>query len=181
MGVSASAGIFIGFIVEYGDFWSTMSQISSGPECPNKHPGPDGKFCQECGEKISIQRTLIYVPTSRFQAYCDANSVVPAEAWPFDPTSQGRYLLEEGYDSDAFGYLALECVDAVDGSDHEPETIAIGKSVHSVHDICSNGGGEPHSMLLDEINQHWAEISKIRAALGIDRPVKMFLCGHCSY
>jgi hypothetical protein len=180
MGVSSSASNFIGFLVSYDDFWNPTVQMGKVPECPNGHgPGVAGKFCQECGAKIEIQKKTVYVPTSKFKAFCDANNLVPDEVWQSDPKAQ-RYL-EELYDRSALGELELECVDPIDGSEHEAQYVALGRSVLSVRGICSGRGDGLNVLNFDEIKKHWQEIEQVRNALGIDRQVKMYLCGYCSY
>jgi hypothetical protein len=179
MGVSSSASLFIGFLVTYDDFWSSTTQTSKQPECPEGHPGVAGKFCSDCGGKIEIQKKTVYVPTSKFQAYCDAQNEIADDMW--DPEPENQRYLEEVYNHSGFGGLELKCVDGVDGSENEADFVAFGHTVQAVRGICGGGGGKPNELTLEEINQHGAEIGKVRDALGLDRPVKMFLCGYCSY
>lgn len=183
MGVSSSASVFIGFEVYHQDFWTEVSFNSQGPECPNGHPGPDGKFCQDCGGKIEIQRRESINPTPNFHKYVSEYGKTagyqPDCVEVFDPDPDA--YLEEKYDRSAFGGLQLECVDPVDGSDHEKDHMAFGKSVLGVSDICGSGGGKPSMLGLDELQKHFAEVEKIRDALGLDRPVKLYLTAYCSY
>ena len=183
MGVSASASVFVGFEVAHSDFWSTTTTTSKQPECPNGHPGPDGKFCQDCGKKIQIQKVTKPVPTSRFKAFVDAYNKTATykpdyeEVFSPDPDMHP----EEAVDRSAFRGLDYECVDAIDGGDHDKEHLAFGKKLLGVSDICGRSSGSDNSVGIDEIQKLVAEVVKVRDALGVDRPVKIYLTAYCSY
>lgn len=182
MGVSASASVFIGFLVNHDDFWSETTQVSKQPECPKGHPGVDGKFCQDCGGRITTQKRTVKVPTSRFKAFVDEYNKTATskpsyeEVWDPDPQHP-----EEQYDPDPFGGLELECVDAKDHSEHDEENLALGESILSVHKICGGPIDGINAITLDEIKTKMIEVEKVRNALGIDRPVQVFLTSYCSY
>lgn len=177
MGVSASASVFVGFLVTRDDFWTETTTKSSQPECSNGHPGPAGKFCQECGGKIGIQTRKFLEPTPNFKAFCDARKLVPEETW----APNDDLYFDEILDRSAFEGLDLECVDAIDGSDHEKQYVALGVSALGVSDICSVGGGDPRALGVDEIQALFKQAGDIRDALKLDRPVKLFLTAYCSY
>jgi len=182
MGVSASASVFIGFIVDHSDFWSETTQTSKQPECPKGHPGVDGKFCQDCGGKIAIQKRTVNLPTSRFKAFVDEYNKTATyklsyeEVW--DPNLQHP---DEQCDTSPFGGLELECVDAKDHSENDNQSLAFGETILSVHNICGGSIDGINAITLDEIKAKMIEVEKLRNVLGIDRPVQVFLTSYCSY
>lgn len=172
MGASASATVVIGFEVHHSDFWEHKVWMDDFVSCENGHEGGErGKFCSDCGEMIAFQTRRKWVPTGHFKRYCDAKNIQPDETWDPDPDCYRR-----GFDD-----LHLLCADATQDSESTRDLLVLGCEFLKVKDICSGEDDSVQSLDDAQLAKAFTNCRNVAHKLGIDRPVKLYLCGLCSF
>lgn len=168
MGVSIHANIVVGVEIRHTDFWSTFSAKTSQPECPNGHPGPEGKFCQECGGKIKFQTVKGRTASENFVKFCKKHKLDPEEVVDPDP----KQSLQEAVNSIPLGALDVAPGDLHWGSETPTNRWVLCRELAETDDILEGGRGRiiPES----ELKEAFDDVRAIANALGIDRPVQLY-------
>ena len=185
MGASGSATVVIGFEVHHSDFWEQKAWKDDFVSCPNGHKGGDpGKFCSDCGGKIEYQNDKKWVPTENFRAYCEAMReagstwVEPECTW--DPNPDCHH--DERVSRTDFDGLNLLCADPYQDAERDGDVLVLGVEPKEVEDICSGGRGREQVLGLVELTDTFSQCTRLARKLGLaDRPVKLYLCGYCSF
>lgn len=175
MGVRASAKMILGFEVTLSDFWKKTVVVEDAPSCPNGHPGPHtGKFCQECGAKITPRRHERWEPTEGFAKFCASRNrlpkeVVDREEWPYERALDGDF-----HPFDVFPTPPSQ--DEMTWMDKTPP-VALAIELGRVEDLMVGGYVQGKTNLSDKDLAELFEKARMMAvAIGIpDRQVRLWL------
>ena len=168
MGVSIHASIVVGVEILHQDFWSFFKATSLQPECPKGHPGPEGKFCQECGGKIEFQTFQSHTVNPNFEKFCKGRKLRPEEVVDPDPMPPLRHSVDAG----PLGDLDVIPGDPHWGSEDPVQRWVLGRELAETDDILEGGRGRviPEA----ELKEAFDDVRTVVNALGIDRPVQLY-------
>jgi hypothetical protein len=136
MGMDCYSRLFIGALIDHSELYTGVKIEHGCVRC--LAPGVAGKFCQECGGKISDKKINILSPAI-IEWTKKELGITNASATDED--------IEE-----AFRENFLICVDSVTGGDWEVNSIAVGMKVLSTQSHRDNNIGtssEPVDALVD--------------------------------
>lgn len=181
MSVSVSASIVVGFEVRHEDFWVAEEACDPLPSCPNRHLGVLGKFCSECGGKIEFQTRQKAVATPNFAKFVGDDDPLgrAGEAWSPKWINEHEQMSPEHFQD--LKLLRVNPVQTCDDPD-EGRTLVLGLEPRAVHDVLGSiEGTAPAGLALSDLEHLFERCRVVAHALGVDRPVRLYLTSYCSY
>ena len=179
MGVSATASVIIGFEIHHDDFWEEWTETDDHLSCPKGHTAnaKKGKHCSDCGGVFDHQTRDTTTPTENFAKFCKARKLKPQDTW--DRDSGVGY--DDQADRNAFDGLEVLVADGYHDSEMcgEPELLILGSELLGNGDILEGGSGGTDELDEKALKGHFDKCRKFANALGIDRPVKLYLTTSC--
>lgn len=158
MGISYSAPLVVGFLVEQSDF---IDEEPTGQlRCDNGHEWPGGSFCSECGNALAL--VLRREPKPILAKLCELTEMTLDDVlqWYSDKWlhAVGAYCRDgRGHGGYVIG-TRIECVQD--------------------HPYPRESASRVPAFGLSALTEQFATITKVRDGCGLTAPVKLYLSMH---